>query len=103
MKRVKVGLSGRRIFRIQLYRCGVCGRCFTVRRTLRSRFDWDVIREAVELYYDTRGSYCRVMNALHRRMGVRPSHVQIFRWIDELGENCKNTIRVAEELEKIYA
>jgi len=52
----------------------------------------------VELYYDTRGSYRRVMKALYRRMGVRPNHVQIYRWVDRLGMCCKDPIQMAREL-----
>ena len=64
----------------------------------KGRYGFDVKCEAAELYYDTRGSYRRVMKALYRRIGVKPSHVQIFRWMDELGENCKDAIQVAREL-----
>ena len=59
--------------------------------------------EAVELYYDTRGSYRRVMNALQRRMGIKPSHVQIFHWINELGENCKGPVQIARELHPVWS
>jgi len=59
--------------------------------------------EAVELYYDTRGSYRRVMNALQRRMGIKPSHVQIFHWMDALGENCKGPIQIARELHPVWS
>lgn len=64
----------------------------------KGRFSFDVKCEAAELYYDTRGSYRRVMKALYRRIGVKPSHVQIFRWVDELGKNFKDAIQVAREL-----
>jgi len=62
------------------------------------RCDAGVVREAVELYCDTRGSYRRVMKALRRR-GVRVSHVQVYRWIDTLGQKCKSTADVARELQ----
>ncbi|MEM2842218.1 MAG: hypothetical protein QW201_02840 [Thermoproteota archaeon] len=63
----------------------------------KEKYDEDVVREAVELYYDTRGSYRRVMKALRRR-DVKLSHVQISRLIDELGKRCKSTVDVAREL-----
>lgn len=66
------------------------------------RYNPEVVSEAVELYYDTRGSYRRVMKALCRR-GVRVSHVQVYRWIDALGEKCKGTIDVARELQPYWS
>ena len=69
----------------------------------KGRYGFDVKCEAVELYYDTRGSYRRVMNALHRRIGVKPSHTRIFRWMDQLGENCKDPIQIARELHLVWS
>jgi len=96
--RLAVGLKGESLIAIQRYLCGRCNRFFSHPCLGRGRYGFDVKCEAAELYYDTRGSYRRVMNALHRRIGVKPSHVQIFRWMDELGENCKDAIQVAREL-----
>jgi len=36
-------------------------------------------------------------------MGVKPSHVQIFYWMDELGENCKGPIQIAKELHPVWS
>lgn len=91
-------LKGESLIVIQEYLCKRCNRFFRYPCLGKGRYGFDVKSEAVELYYDTRGSYRRVMNALHRRLGVRPSHVQIFRWIDALGKHCKDTIQVAKEL-----
>jgi len=93
-----VGLRGESLIAIQEYLCRGCDRFFRYSCLGRGRYGFDVKCEAAELYYDTRGSYRRVMNALHRRIGVKPSHVQIFRWMDELGENCKDAVQVAKEL-----
>lgn len=93
-----MGLRGKSFIAIQEYLCRRCDRFFRYSCLGRGRYCFDVKCEAAELYYDTRGSYRRVMNALHRRIGVKPSHVQIFRWIDELGENCKDAVEVAREL-----
>ena len=40
----------------------------------KGRYGFEVTCEAAELYYDMRGSYNKVMNALHRRIGVKASH-----------------------------
>jgi len=93
-----VDLKGESPIAIQRYLCKRCDRFFSHPCLGKGGYRFDVKCEAVELYYDTRGSYRRVMNALHRRIGVKPSHVQIFRWVDELGENCKDEIQVAREL-----
>ena len=91
-------LKGESLVAIQEYLCKRCNRFFRYPCLGKDRYGFDVKCEAVELYYDTRGSYRRVMNALHRRIGVKPSHTQIFRWMDQLGENCKDAIQVAREL-----
>ena len=96
--RLAVGLKGESLIVVQRYLCGRCNRFFSRPCLRKGKYGFDVKCEAAELYYDTRGSYRRVMNALHRRMGVKPSHVQIFRWMDELGENCKDAAQVAREL-----
>jgi len=93
-----VDLKGESLIAIQEYLCKRCNRFFRYPCLGKGRYGFNVKCEAAELYYDTRGSYRRVMKALYRRIGVKPSHVQIFRWMDELGENCKDAIQVAREL-----
>ena len=96
-RRNRKTLSGSFCIVVQKYRCKICGSYFSSPIFGKERYDADVVREAVELYYDTRGSYRRVMKALMRR-GVKVSHVQVYRWIDELGAKCKSTVDVAREL-----
>jgi len=92
-----MALLGSSCIMVQKYQCKICGSYFSSPIFGKERYNTDVVREAVELYYDTRGSYRRVMKALRRR-GVKVSHVQIYRWIDKLGASCKSTVDVAREL-----
>jgi transposase-like protein len=54
-----------------------------------------LIRDAVNTYYDTRGSYRRTSRSLKRKIG----YTQLFRIIDKLGEGCKSPVEVSKELQ----
>ena len=53
-----------------------------------------VIRDAVNAYFDTRGSYKRTSKSIAYRIG----HMQLYRILDELGQGCKSPVQVAREL-----
>jgi len=55
-----------------------------------------MILKAADLYFNAEASY----RAVGRQLHVRP--YQIFRWIDELGSNCKSFEEVAQELSPHY-
>src|ERR1700733_2981138 len=63
-------------------------------RYLRGHHAIDLIRDAVNTYFDTRGSYRRTSKSI----GYAISHTQLYRIVDRLGEGCKTPVEVAKEL-----
>lgn len=53
-----------------------------------------LIERIVRTYFDTRGSYRRTAKSIDRKL----SHMQIYRIVNKLGQNCKSCVQVTNEL-----
>lgn len=58
-----------------------------------------MIRQVVNTYFDTRGSYRRTADSIGRRIG----YMQLFRIIDRLGRGCKSPAQLALELRPAWS
>jgi hypothetical protein len=74
--------------RVQRYQCLRCRKTFNE----SLKFGESMHYQAARLYFTEESSY----RAVGRQLGIAP--LTAFRWIDELGKNCKNFTEVAEEL-----
>lgn len=92
----KRDLRQRRVVFQQRYRCGRCGKWFTLGRQWRRQFSFRFFCEVVRRYFDDRSSY-RVIQ--RRRVGSQKiGRMTAWRMVVEAGGNAKTDLEVAQEL-----
>lgn len=90
-----MSLKGESLIAIQKCLCRRCNRFFRHPCLGKGRYGFDVKCEAVELYYDTRGSYRRVMKVDTYAFGPIPGATGV---PCEIGEILKSSLNCREDL-----
>ena len=88
---IKKGIKKNKSDNLQIFKCKDCKRKFTTNFGFEKKQNEEyIITGSLEMYFS--GMSVRDISRQYRRMGIKISHMTIYRWIASICQICKESI-----------